>query len=62
MGIRGVLKLLYELQQKDDRAVKYMTLVCSYNVKSRGKCKNAFKKHPVTKTDCTTHVCASICF
>lgn len=36
--------------------MKYMTLACSCNDKSRSKCKNTFKMHLVTKTNCKASI------
>ncbi|XP_031261155.1 protein FAR-RED IMPAIRED RESPONSE 1-like [Pistacia vera] len=44
----------------DDGEVRFATVTCSRSGKSSNNSRNAFKMHPVTKTDCKAQIGASV--
>ncbi|XP_044479705.1 protein FAR-RED IMPAIRED RESPONSE 1-like isoform X2 [Mangifera indica] len=59
---KGFEAIIRSTTKGDDGDVKYVALACSCHGKARSNCRNAFKMHPMTKTDCKARIRASIRF
>ncbi|XP_031252418.1 protein FAR1-RELATED SEQUENCE 5-like [Pistacia vera] len=59
MGFEVIIR---SSKKGDDGEVKYATLTCSCTGKSSSNSRNAFKMHPMTKTDCKARIGASVRF
>ncbi|XP_031250379.1 protein FAR1-RELATED SEQUENCE 5-like [Pistacia vera] len=57
---RGFEAIIRSSRKGDDGELRYATLACSYSGKWNNNSRNAFKMHPVTKTDCKAHITTSL--
>ncbi|XP_031259814.1 protein FAR1-RELATED SEQUENCE 5-like [Pistacia vera] len=57
---RGFEAIIRSSRKGDDGELRYATLACSCSGKWNSNSRNAFKMHPVTKTDCKAHITASL--
>ncbi|XP_044505676.1 protein FAR-RED IMPAIRED RESPONSE 1-like isoform X2 [Mangifera indica] len=58
MGFEAIIR---SSRKGDDGEVKNVTLACSCTGKPRSNSRNAFKRRPVTKTNCKARIGVSIC-